>query len=266
MYENHLASIGLSASAAKIYAELVHAGPLPASTIARRSGIERSMTYVVLGELETEGLVTKDSSKKVARFVAKHPRTLEKLVQHKQQAAENASASFETIIYQLQQEYEVQSGQPGVRFFSGVEGLKYINNHLKTVDMDEMLLIRSLQSSAEVEGYQDLIRAQRELRVKKSVPIRIIGPSVDSMKIKLKDDEKYLVERRIIAKEMFDTPAQILIFNNTIAITTYTEPMLTTVIEHTAISVTMKTLFNYIWQQSRKETDMFIKKFSDNKK
>ena len=218
------------------------------------------MTYVHIKELIAQNLIAEDSSRGVARFSATHPQQLAQIVQNKQRVAEEASASFNTVIHQLQQQFEVRSGQPGVRFFDGAKGLAYTNEQLKHVDINEMLLIRSTNSSKDIEGYRELIEAQNKLRLQKKIPLKVITPSLSSIKNKLPDDEANLIERRIIAKELFDTPAQILIYGNTVAITTYQEPTLTTIIEQSIIATTVQTLFMYIWRSSLVETQMFEEK------
>jgi len=262
MYTDALQSIGLSDREAKIYDLLLTHGAMPASRIARLSGIERSLVYVHLNELVDRELVLEHNETKVARFASAHPQVLERLVQQKHQEAESASASLSAVFHQMTQQFETLSGQPGVRFFSGADGLEYINKQLRSTSVEEMLLIRSGHSSAEVPEYQTLIHHQRELRLKKKVPLKVIGPAIDSMKQKIGEDKESLTERRIIAAEMFDTPSQILIYNNTVVFTTFQEPMLTTIIEHEAIAVTVKTLFMYIWRSSLAETKQNIKKYT----
>ncbi len=261
MYTKQLETIGLSSNAAAVYELLLEKGALPASRISRLSGVERSLTYVVLNDLLEKKLAFKDTEKAVTRFAAAHPTELEKLVNAKQQASESAQSAFSAVIHQLQQQYEVQSGQPGVRFFDGATGLAYINKQMLIVDISEMLLIRTIKSSRDVPEYESLIKAQQALRIKRGITLKVITPSIDSVAEKIKTDKENLTERRIIAKEVLDTESQILIYGNTVAITTFSDPTITTVIENPAIAATLTSMFTYMWRMSVKETQDFVKKY-----
>lgn len=261
MYLKQLQTIGLSENAAKIYELLLENGSMPASRISRLSSIERSLVYVVLNDLHKKKLVFKDDEKGVTRFEAAHPTELEKLVSEKQIESDNANSAFTSVIHQLQQQYEIQSGQPGVRFFDGATGIKHTTDKLRSLNIDEMLLIRSIKSSKDMAGYSKIIHEQQQYRIKNKIKLKVIAPSIKSIAQKIDKDKENLIERRIIAEEVLDTQAQVLIYGDNVAITTFNEPPITTIIENAAIATTMKSMFTYMWRMSLKETETFRKRF-----
>ena len=258
-----LEQIGLTKNQASIYTTLLEHGPSSASIISRRTGIERALAYVNLGALVNLGLISRNNSKKVTEFRPNHPKILERLVLEKQAKCEVAQSSFDSVFFQLQQAFEIQSGQPGIRFFLGVDGIKKLYAEMNRAQPKEVHLIRSanVKKSDEMSA---VIKDQVREQVKRKIKVYVISPSFDALKYLIPKDKDRNTERRIIAAEVFETPSQILIYDNVVAITTYREPIITTVIKHQDIVITMLALFTYIWKQSRAETGIFLKKYTES--
>lgn len=255
-----LEEIGLTSNQAAIYLILLEKGPLPAGLLARRSGIKRSLVYVILESLIGKEIVVKDESKKVTRFDVSHPQKLETLVQQKKQEADLAASAFASTFHQLQQTFEIKTGQPGVRFYAGADGLKHVYKKLNADSPKEIFLIRSTEMESNSEMIE-LAKEQVQEQVRKRIKVHVISPALPALERIVKKDIDRNTERRIIAREVFDTTAQILIWNNCVAITTYREPIMTTLIEHPDISHTMNTLFTFIWKKSVVDTQENLKKY-----
>jgi sugar-specific transcriptional regulator TrmB len=58
-----LQNIGMSSKEVKIFLTLLQLGEALPSTLARRTGINRSTTYMILGNLEWKGMVSSHKSK-----------------------------------------------------------------------------------------------------------------------------------------------------------------------------------------------------------
>jgi len=262
MHTNLLQNIGLTHNQAHIYAILLERGSLSASNIQRRVQINRSLVYVVLEDLISLDLVTRDDSKKIARFFAGSPNALLKLVQEKEAESQMASSAYKTAFHQLQQAFEIQSGQPGVRFFAGAAGLKQFYDKLNNDKPDTIYIIRSTQVESNTE-MEKVVLDQIDKQIELGIKVHVITPTLESLPQRLPFDKERLVERRVIDRAVFDTGSQIIIYNETIAHTTYREPTVTTVIEHGDISQTMLAMFTFIWRKSLAETQTNIKKLTE---
>jgi len=259
MYIKNLEKIGLSPTQAIIYDCLVRNGASTAGRISRLSSIQRSTVYVVLDELITLQLVQKDLTKKVTRFSITNPHQLHLLIAQKNEAAKIAQQELLEIDEQLKQEYAIQSGQPGVRFYSGVQGLKNLYTDINASPIDSLLIIRSNQQ-AEPEMI-DIIRDQVERQVRQGIKVKVINSSADyKLTANLHLDEARLTERRVIPAEVFANPAQIIIYADKIAFTTYRQPNITVVIEHKDIAETLRSLYSYVWKKSEIDTKYFMEK------
>jgi len=257
MYTDLLQNIGLNKNQSLIYEVLLERGPLAASLIQRRVGIDRSLVYVVLNELITMNLAIRDGTKKVAAFSAANPQTLLNLVQEKEARSELAKSAYDTALHQLQQAFQIRSGQPGVRFYTDVAGLKEIYRDLNQSSVKELWLVRA-RTAASPE-MRALIKEQRIIQIKNGVQVRVINSDADPNFTKhLQDDAASLTERRVISGSVFKNPAQILMYGSKIAITTYREPLLTTLIEHSDIADTLRSMYTVIWNKTAAETDINI--------
>lgn len=256
-----LTEIGLSPAQAEIYEILVVNGEKAAGRIARLSTFGRGMVYVTLEQLIKLGFVEKrERPGKPDVFVAHHPSELEALVEKKRTAASTAHASFETVIHQLKSAYESKQGQPGIRFYTGAEGLLKVYKEINILRPPHIYLIRA-STYSETSEMADLIRAQVARQTELGIAARVITPLHGHMLHSLELDAHYKnTERRIIPREVFETPAQIIIYGDKVAISTYHEPVLTTIIEHTDITRTLLTMFEYIWRASARETSEIVQR------
>jgi len=261
MYKEQLQSLGLTGAQAEIYDFLSQTGPSTASKIAKHTSIKRSMVYVVLEELVSEKLVIKNEQLKVARFRIGNPTHIKELLTKKATEFERATQAYQAIEHPLIQQFEVQSGQPGVRFFVGIEGLKALYKDLNKSGVTEIYLVRSNQQPE--EAMFEVIKEQVAHQIRQGIKVYVVNSSGDAdLSIYIERDAAQNTERRIIAKETFQNPAQILIYGNKVGFTTYRSPMITTLIENEDIATTILSLYRYLWKQSVGETNMLIKKLT----
>lgn len=257
--KEHLQTIGLSPFETEIYVFLTDVGPSTASRIARQTGIQRSMVYIVLHDLAEKQLVHRDDSKKVARFQITDPQHLRDLIHDQAKLLSLSERAYETIAQQLQQRYEIQTGKPGVRFYTGPHGLKSLYADINSSGCKEILIVRSRLKAPDdmLPIISEQIAKQRQLGIK----VKVINSSIDTDLGKLlPTDAEVGTERRIIGHETFKNPSQIIIYNNKIACTTYAEPNITVLIEHADIAETLRSMYIFIWRQSTAETQTYLKK------
>jgi hypothetical protein len=59
------------------------------------------------------------------------------------------------------------------------------------------------------------------------------------------------ITRKVVPKEKLELPSQIIIYNNTVSITSLKKEVITTIIENEDIAQTFKKLFNYLWDTEK---------------
>ena len=127
VYQDSLIESGLSETQAVIYEILIKFGVQSARLVHVRSPFKRGLVYKALEQLVELGLAEKtDVPGKVAVFKAKHPAKIKELAENRHKMAENSLFAIDQVINQLSSEFNLATGQPGVRFFEGVDGLKKV--------------------------------------------------------------------------------------------------------------------------------------------
>lgn len=252
MYKDDLTRIGLNNNQAIIYEMLVSSGPMIARKIQRLTRIARQIVYKELDLLENLGLVEKRKEDgKTTVFVAIHPSKIKSFAEQKVEEIKNASQSLDRILGKMISDFNITHSQPGIKIFDGIMGIKELYNDILK-EKGEILLMRS---SREITSQEILehIRNQVSKQVQANISVRIISPLMSDTFEKMRLDKERLTTRRIVPKEILDIPAQIIIYADKVAITTYDAPFTTTIIENAIIKTTFASMFEYIWSKSKEE-------------
>ncbi len=149
-YEKFLGELGLNTEQSLVYESLLKNGLMPARIVAQKSGIKRSLTYKILEQLISLGLVEKrDNIGKITFFFfPAHPGKLREFLQKREEAIKTAEASLSGIMGRMVSDFNLLSGKPNVQFHEGPEGMKKV-------------LEDSLTAESEIYSYSDVISVQK---------------------------------------------------------------------------------------------------------
>jgi sugar-specific transcriptional regulator TrmB len=258
-YEQSLIAAGLTKDEAAVYEILIKNGPLRASSIQRRTTISRPLIYKVLDELTHIGLVEKkEEPGKVAIFVPAHPIKLRDVIEKQREEAERAKLAIDGVLGSLTSDFNLVSGKPGVQYYEGLSGIHALYATILKEKKD-IKLIRSIDDER-VPDLESLVKQQIMNQVSLGIHAQTITPFVKDIPADFqKLDEQNFVTRRIVPLEKLSTPAQIIIFGNYVGITSYSDPLITTIVENNAIAKTMQHVFDYMWEASTPDHERIIK-------
>lgn len=253
MYEQSLTQAGLTEEMAQIYEILLKQGPQTAGKLAKKSELKRGLTYKTLERLLEKQLVEKsEEDAKVAIFTASHPLKLQDLVEARQNRAKNAQLAVDGVLGSLISDFNLGLGKPGISFFEGVAGISRIYDDINSNKQD-IFLFRSAYDNDDPE-LSRLVDRQIKRQVALGIHTRALTPMVaETPKSVLEKDEKNLVSRRIIPRELFLLDSQIIIYGDKIAITSLKQKIISTIIDNPGIASTFKIIFEYVWQKSSPE-------------
>jgi len=246
MYEQTLARAGLTGDQAKVYEILLKHGVLPAGKASTYAGLKRGLTYKILGELETLGLVAKhEKSGAVARFEAAHPLKLKDLADQKAREAEDAHVALEGVLGTLVSDFNLASGKPGIQFFEGLGGVK------KVLD-DSLTSKTEIYSYADIEAivkYIDTINtAYAAKREKLGIKKRGIFLDTPFARKYLADYHAAVTETRFIHYDAPPFQTIMQIYDGKISyITLQPQKMIGVIIADQHIYEMHKYLFEYLW-------------------
>jgi sugar-specific transcriptional regulator TrmB len=220
---------------------------LPARLIAQNAGISRELTYVILGQLESLKLVEKViRSKKVTLFRALHPKEMRKIVDEKKFVAGEASRAYDSAFQHLLTTYYATRHRPHVTFHEGIDGLKTAYQEI----LNETKIVYIFRSKYDQSDPQtkEVVSAQIKKQAEHGIRSYVLSPKLPHMKdVPHKHNLDRNITRKIIPEGKFSLPAQVIITEQKVYITSFQDEIMTTITESAAIAETFKTLFQYIW-------------------
>lgn len=259
-YYQALVEGGLTLNQAKMYEIIVRQGKLPASHAARLANVPRTLGYKALQELQVLGLIEKeDALGKVATFSAAHPFKFKEIVDKRYGQAKDAKNAVEGVLSKLISDFNTRSGAPGLRILEGISGIA----ELYEDELNERQPIRLIRSPKDDDfpELKPLVQNQIKEQLRLNISVRVIAPLNPRTMYSL--DKEFNIERRIIPPGEFAIPAQIAIYANKVAITSYELPLITTLIENVPIRQTFEILFEYIWKMCEPHHNESIKLLKD---
>lgn len=125
-----LMKLGLSEKEAKVYLAALALGAQTAQEIAKKAGVNRATTYVILQGLMNKGLTSVFTKGKKTYFAAEPPEQLDHLLRKQEEDIFEHRRDLEKMIPELRALFHHQDGKPTVRLYEGHEGIRGMMNEL----------------------------------------------------------------------------------------------------------------------------------------
>lgn len=247
MKSTDLSQFGLDENQSKTFLSMLEIGPASILEISKKSGINRSMLYDVVDSLIELGIVYKSVRGKKVRFVAREPETLQVLLAQKLEKFEKLLPDLKTLVAE-------GSTKPSVNLHEGLAGIKQA--YLGAARSKEQKLyafvgVESLLSKTNVlETFWD--EEFKNERKKRNVFGQLLVPdNAAGKKFQAKDNQNFRASRLINA-EQYNFPAEVLLYDDTVAFISYTQHEEYAVeINSSAIAETLKMAWKFIWEASK---------------
>jgi len=252
MSKKILEQIGLSEEQAKVYSCLINKGILSARKISTETGITRSLIYKIIKQLIDLELVSEhEHGGKISKFNALPPINLQKLVDKQKEDASLATNAMSEALSTLGAQFNLACGKPSVRFYEGLEGIKTLNQDIIHTKVDLKIIRSPLDNDND-----DLEKKAKKLlsnRAEKGIKTKLIVPIKNTPStITPEWDKTHHIERKRVSREELLNPAQVIIYGNKVAFTSFTDCMITTIIEDSSVQKTMEMLFDSLWEKYSK--------------
>jgi len=238
-----LRKAGLTESQAKGYLALVEHGALTPTELAEHTGETRTNAYAIADKLVELGLATKANSPKNT-YEAESPAKLKQLLISKQHAIKAASDELAGLLPQLMSVYRLTNNRPGVLYLEGIDSLRLIyDDIIKTGQTLRIFPSAHDRDDPEITAAIDRqIDRQRKASIKTESLIR---QEVFAQFTGAQDD---LFEARPAAFGELET--QILLYGDNVAMTTFQNGVVSTIITSPLIAQTFEQLFATLWGRS----------------
>ena len=227
--------LGLSEKEAKVYLALLQLGSGSVPAISGRAGTKRPTTYLILEELRMKGLATLLPKRIKAIYTAESPAKLLQEQRDKEEAIEQSMPELLAI-------YNSKKEKPKVTYYQGEESIVKLYDEI--FKEKEILFYGSIASISpmvyrQVERYLEKIKNDR-------LNVREILQS-DEKSITFSKENNSGTHRIKIAPEKYSFPTDNMIFGNKVAIITYKDVPMAVVLESSAVVITYKSLFEFLW-------------------
>jgi len=151
-----LAELGLAPKEADTYLAMLELGPSSVQDIAKKAGINRTTTYVMLEGLTRHGLVSTFERGKKSVFAAENPQKLLEILTRQMGTIESKKNKLEESLPRLVAIFNTVGDRPKVRFLEGEAPMREVMNEVGSsreelwemfaVDEHFIELINKLQS------------------------------------------------------------------------------------------------------------------------
>lgn len=254
MINTLLQKIGLSDKDANIYLACLELGTQPASVIAKKAGLKRPTTYLILEGLAKRGLVSEYTGSNVKYFTAVSPEFLLNFVEKQRRELHGYQRELEQYLPQLQALTNPYSLNPRVKFFEGVEGMERVMDD--TLNSKTPILCYSSTDSWFLrEDTKNYILHYGKRRVlDKQIPMRALyldtplSREYHTEKYPTNSDKKELTAFRWFDKSIKELNNEINIYDNKVAIVSLSkQELLGILIESKEIANTHRAIFETAW-------------------
>ena len=227
---------GLNEAQAKVYLALLRNGEMTPTKIAEESGEARTNTYAILAKLEEAGLVRRGEGKKQS-YIASHPSALETIAEKRRRTATKNEQALKANMSAILDMFYAHSERPGVKVYTGYEGVKEIyRDVLRTGET-----VYLLRTEADREMF-DFIMKYRQLMGKKGVKTIAVMPDSKFGRESMVNgvDEETLMDRVMIPRGVYTADVTIMVYGRKTALVHYGEIAMSTVITSEAIAESMR--------------------------
>ena len=209
--------------------------------IARSIGIKRPTVYDILAELTRMGLVAEGSPQGRRVFTAESPERLREM--HERQAGH-----IEAVLPELQALFDQGPRRPRVRYYEGVEGIKFVNEDILTTRSGAYYWFGSIKEIVDVTGreyLEDWVRRRIARGIwSNSIRVRAKEPP-DAY---LKGGQQNQRRLRFLPKPIAEDTAGLYIYDNKVAITSALKENYGLIIESRELAALLKVLWDCVWE------------------
>ena len=192
-----LAELGISPKETDVYLAMLELGPSSVQDIAKKAGVNRSTTYVMIELLKKRGLISTFEKGKKVFFAAESPQRLTQTLDSEIAGIEAKRERLTASIPRLMAIFNSIADKPRIRFFEGEEAIRQIRQEMvqtrlpvwEIVAVDESL--KELSKMAEKSRLE--VSARSRGRILMALKPGMVPPffNADSFEVREIPYEKY---------------------------------------------------------------------------
>lgn len=234
--ENILIEYGLTDKEVKIYTGLLQLGQSTATTIAKKTKLNRITCYDNLKSLQEKGLVSSVIKSGVNYFESAKPSTLLAILKERQE-------KVKSILPELERMHNINVEKPSVEFYEGLDGIKTVLNDIIKEGKETHFIADQDFMKAIPYYFPHFIHDKRE----KKIFSKVITNNSKEMHAYKKNNPKEYVDVKFINFRLQTTK---IFYANKVAFVTYDKDnSVGTIIKNKKIYSTEIRLFKDMWDK-----------------
>lgn len=246
---------GLTSKEAVIYELLLKLGESPASSIIKETGYKRATVYKSLYSLEEKLLVTQEKSGVKIHFKPASPTQLTALADTQFKSLERARNDLQSMLPTLTSNYILSVERPVISMFEGKEGIKTVFKDIYAPKSEPVYGCVDLEKADDaLPGH--IIRKLIPLRIKNKVIAKTFIANSDQAELVHKKDSVSLRKSILLDKKEYPLPAEIDVYNDKIALLSFTKgKFVGVIIENKDIATSLKSIFKLAFSKRSDSND-----------
>jgi HTH-type transcriptional regulator, sugar sensing transcriptional regulator len=240
--ENLLRKAGFLDKETAVYLAMLEMGRGVVSEISRKAGVNRTTGYVLLDSLTNKGLVSVSGKKPKQEYMVESPENLAKYLHSEIEKQKTITKELDKLLPEMTSLYK-KGDRPQVRFYEGVEGLKYVYEDTLTATEPIVAYATYDDMHKALPGY---FPDYYKRRAKKGIFARGIVPATPLAYERLKENKNEARELALVPAKKYLFSPDIEIYDNKIMIASWREK-LGIIIESGEIADAMKKIFELAW-------------------
>lgn len=239
-------SLGFSLKEIVAYRYLLDHGRQTAAVVAAACGEKRANTYGILDNLVEKGIVETDDSQAVRTYRAAHPGVLHSLAQEAQARQASVTNDIKLLMPQLTAAYNLATDKPGVVYMQGSEGFMTLLEDMAR-STTEVLLVASNRTPSDpvtLKRFRELLAIRKSAGVTTRAIFHHNAREIEFVRI--------FAERGMQLRFLGDNEytGELVIYEDNVVFTVYEPSLIVTILTNQTIAVTMRQLFEQLWQGS----------------
>lgn len=245
----YLMEYGLADKEATTYLALLEIGQSTATNLAKKTGLNRSTTYVILESLKAHGLVSVSGDKIVQEYLAATPETFMKVAERKLQQQQVITSKLKDIVPKLSALKKEPKNKPLVTVYEGKAGV--INAFEDSLESKEKVVRIMSAANRLYELIPDYIVSYAEKRARKGLKMKGIHP-YDVHFEELAKKMPRIDDSVSIPPEKYNIPAEVAIYDNKVSYVLAEDNGVAITIESKEMADVMKQMFDLAFTEAKR--------------
>lgn len=239
-----LEKLGFSDKESRVYVAALELGVTGVQELARKAKINRPTAYVILQSLQAKGIINTVNIGGKVRYVVEPPEQLKTMLDQRIMHFDHLKKEVTAALPELKSIYNLANDKPTVRFYEGLEGLRFMRELILRHAGKMMYVAYSLDDYLQVFEEKERLD-HRTKRIKKKIKVKAI---ITSRHGEIPDGKKFLSDRRYVPFYKFPFTSDVTIMDDMVAIASLKGKLSGVVIESVEITKTFRSIFELAWE------------------